>query len=226
MRRCAVIDGSSCRTVPAVKLRGFANVASPALSRSSFNLRKRPIGISISPRTSKSAGIPAFFSFVFQTDSGIERTVRTFSVTSSPTLPSPRVMPRSSWPSAIDKRQRHAVELQLAHIFDVAAPAEFVNAALPVAQFFFAVSVIEREHGRGMLRLHEAFARLAANALRRRIRRDQLRMLRLDPLQLVHQRVEFGVGDSGVVEHVIEVLVVADFFAKGFGLLCGWCREP
>ena len=45
-------------------------------------------------------GNAAFFSFSFGIDSGIERTVRTLSVTSSPTDPSPRVTPRASLPSS------------------------------------------------------------------------------------------------------------------------------
>ena len=206
MRRCAVIEGSSCRTVPAVKLRGFAKVASPCFSRSSFSLRKPRCGISISPRTSKSAGMPAFFNLSFEIASGIERTVRTFSVTSSPTLPSPRVMPRSRRraDASVDERERHAIELQFAHVFEVGAAAQFMHAPLPVAQLFFAVGVVEREHGRRMLRLDESFARLAADALRWRIGRDQLGMLRLKPLQLIHQLVEFGVGEFGIVEDVID----------------------
>ena len=92
--------GSSCRTVPAVALRGLANEESPLLSRSSFILLNAASGISNSPRTSKSAGMPAFFSFSFEIESGTDRTVRTLSVTSSPTLPSPRVIPRTSFPSS------------------------------------------------------------------------------------------------------------------------------
>src|ERR1019366_3937843 len=175
MRRCAVIDGSSCRTVPAVKLRGLANTESPCRSRSSFNLRKAASCISISPRTSKSGGIPAFFNLSFKIDNGMERTVRTFSVTSSPT-------PR------------------------------------PIGQFFFGVSVVEGEHGRGMLSFDESLARLASHALRRRVRRNQRRMLRLEPLELVHQRVEIGVRDLRIVQHVIAILVVPNLLAQSFDL--------
>ena len=110
-RRLAVMLASSWRTVPAVALRGFANKARPLASRSSFIFLKDAAGISSSPRTSKSAGTPAFFSFSFGMVSGIERTVRMLSVTSSPTEPSPRVTPRASLPVFVDQRQRHAVEL-------------------------------------------------------------------------------------------------------------------
>ncbi len=57
------------------------------------------------------------------------------------------------------------------------------------------------------------FARLASNALRRRIRRDQLRMLRLQTFQLLHQLVELGVADLGMVEDVIKVFVVTNLLA-------------
>ena len=69
-------------------------------SRSSLIFLNDAVGMSNSPRTSKSAGIPAFFSRSFGIDNGIERTVRTLSVTSSPTDPSPRVTPRASLPSS------------------------------------------------------------------------------------------------------------------------------
>src|SRR3989441_9499914 len=44
-------------------------------------------------------------------------------------------------------------------------------------------------------------------------------MLAFQLLQLVHELVEVGVGDLRIVEHVIAVLVVADFVAEGFDLL-------
>ena len=62
----AVIFGSSCRTVPAVALRGLANFASPFCSCSSFMRSKDVVGISSSPRTSKSSGRPAFFSVLLR----------------------------------------------------------------------------------------------------------------------------------------------------------------
>ena len=73
---------------------------SPLRSRSSFTFLNAAVGMSNSPRTSKSAGMPAFFSFSLEIESGTDRTVRTLSVTSSPTVPSPRVIPRTSFPSS------------------------------------------------------------------------------------------------------------------------------
>lgn len=84
--RCAVIFGSSWRRLPAAALRGFANSRCSAARWRSFRRAKSRLNISTSPRTSSRAGTCAPFSF-----SGIERIVRTFSVTSSPVVPSPRV---------------------------------------------------------------------------------------------------------------------------------------
>ena len=44
-------------------------------------------------------------------------------------------------------------------------------------------------------------------------------MLGLEILQLLHQLVEFGVADFGIVENVVEVFVVANLLAQGFDLL-------
>ena len=38
-------------------------------------------------------------------------------------------------------------------------------------------------------------------------------------LQLVHQAIEFGVADFGIVENVVAVLVIADLVAHSFQLL-------
>ena len=36
----------------------------------------------------------------------------------------------------------------------------------------------------------------------------------LERLQFVHQAIKVGIADLGIVEHVVAVLVVADFFAQ------------
>ena len=67
----------------------------------------------------------------------------------------------------IAQRQRHAIQLELTHILNVLAPAEFMHAPLPIPQLFFAVGVVERKHWHGMRNFDESLARLATNALRR-----------------------------------------------------------
>jgi hypothetical protein len=46
-------------------------------------------------------------------------------------------------------------------------------------------------------------------------------VLCLDALELVHEGVVLGVGDFGIVEDVIEVLVMAELGAKFFGTFGG-----
>src|SRR5258706_13228736 len=46
-------------------------------------------------------------------------------------------------------------------------------------------------------------------------------MLRLQILQLLHQLVELGVADLGLVENVIKIFVVPDLLAQRFDLLFG-----
>ena len=81
------------RIVPAAALRGFAAGAIPAATRSSFIFSKAFCGSTTSPRTSNCCGSFAAFNFAALTCSGMLRIVRTFVVTSSPMLPSPRVTP-------------------------------------------------------------------------------------------------------------------------------------
>jgi hypothetical protein len=60
----------------------------------------------------------------------------------------------------------------------------------------------------------EAFARLAAHALRRRIGRQQFGVLRFQIAQLPHQRVIFGIADFGLVQHIVQALVMAQRFPQ------------
>ena len=49
---------------------------------------------------------------------------------------------------------------------------------------------------------------------------DEVRVLGLEPLELVHQRVELGVGDLRLVEDVVALFVVANQspeFCDAFG---------
>src|SRR5437868_12235390 len=70
-----------------------------------------------------------------------------------------------------------------------------------------------------MLHLEEAFTWFAANPLGGRIGTDQLRILDFHFFELIHEPVELRVRDLGIVEHVIAVLVVADFLSERFDLL-------
>ena len=51
---------------------------------------------------------------------------------------------------------------------------------------------------------------LAADALRRRVGRDELRVALFQAAQLAHEVVVLGVADLGAVEDVVAVVVVGD----------------
>ena len=57
----------------------------------------------------------------------------------------------------------------------------------------------------------------AADALRRRVGRDELGVRLLDREELADERVVLGVGDLGPVEDVVEVLVPAELVAQPGG---------
>ena len=74
--------------------------------------------------------------------------------------------------------------------------------------------------------LTKPFARLAADALRRGIGRGEVRVLGLQRLQPAHQGVVLGIGDFGLVGHVVQVLVAAQLFAKRFDFARGIFHRP
>ncbi len=78
--------GSSWRREPAAALRGLAKRASPFSSRWRLSLWKTFFGMKTSPRTMSRGSLSGSVM-------GMDLMVRRFSVTSSPTRPSPRVAP-------------------------------------------------------------------------------------------------------------------------------------
>ena len=65
-----------------------------------------------------------------------------------------------------------------------------------------------------MLHFDKALTRLAANALRGRIRSNQFRVLSFDFLELLHEPVKLGIRNLRRVKHVIKVLMAADVIAQ------------
>ena len=80
---------------------------------------------------------------------------------------------------------------------------------------------VDREHRHGVANRHQPLEDGADHALRRRVGRQQLRVLGLDRLQLLEQRVVVGVGDDRRVEHVVAVRVLAQLAAQGVRARCG-----
>src|SRR5579859_499690 len=129
----------------------------------------------------------------------------------------------------ISQCQGHAVELQFADVVDVLAATQFMDSALPGAQLFFVVGVVERQHGRGVAHFDEALARLAAHALGGGIRGDEFRVLGLEVFKLLGELVEFLVADFRLIENEVEIFEMADFIAEALRLFwevfCGVHRK-
>ncbi len=70
--------------------------------------------------------------------------------------------------------------------------------------------------GRECATLRKPSLRLAAHTLRGRIRRDQLGVGCLKRFQLLHQAIKVRITQFGRIQHVIKVLVAADFIAQLF----------
>ena len=116
-------------------------------------------------------------------------------------------------PVAIVGGHGEPVQLQLSHAGNVADTVQ------EIAQLLLVQRVIEAEHLGGVGYLDESLTWLAANALRRGIRREQLRVRLFKIRKLAHQGVVFGVGDLRVVEDVVEPLMMAQSLPELFGLL-------
>ena len=99
--RIFVTAGSFWRSEPAAALRGFAKGARPSSSAAAFKASKLFFGMYTSPRSS-SVSTPGAMAARASSRrrKGTSRTVRMFTVTSSPVVPSPRVAARTSTPSS------------------------------------------------------------------------------------------------------------------------------
>ena len=104
-------------------------------------------------------------------------------------------------------------------VFNFRTARNIACPAIKSIQFLERECVIQAQHRRIVPARLESLTRRSAHPLRGRIRRNDFRVLRFELLELIHQPVEFGVGDGGPVEHVIAVLVQADFLAQFSGSL-------
>ena len=95
----------------------------------------------------------------------------------------------------------------------VQAPAQpFVERA----QLVLVVGIVQAEHRLRVLNRRKSFHGTAADALRRRIRGDEIGMIALEILKLPQELIELGVGNLGVLVNVIAFFVMADL-----GIICG-----
>ena len=114
-----------------------------------------------------------------------------------------------------------SVELEFRNVLDGKTSSQFANASIPGGQLVGGVCIIQAEHGAGVVHFFETLGRLASDSLGGRVGGQELGMLGFDSLELVHQRVVFGIGDLRCVEDVVEMFVVAQLGAEFF-CAAGW----
>ena len=116
----------------------------------------------------------------------------------------------------VQQADGQAIELGFAAVLHFGATAEqvtgrqlqpFTHAAVEVQQVAFLEGVAQAEHWHFMPHLTESTERCAADPLSRRIRRDQLRMRRLQRFQFVVQAVVFGIRNARLIQYVVTVTV-------------------
>lgn len=108
------------------------------------------------------------------------------------------------------------VDLQLGHVGDGIAhrpPHPLVEGL----QLLAAEGVVQAEHGLGMLDPGEGCGGPPADPLGRGVGCDDLREPRLQLPELPHQGIVGRIVDRGPVEHVVEVVVVADLLPQFLG---------
>ena len=123
-----------------------------------------------------------------------------------------------------------AVKLGLGHVFDggvgVGQPQFAPHAGVKRlrARGFSVGFGVDAEHGHHMAHRGQPFHHSANHALRGRIRGDEVRVRRFQRLQLLEQRVVRGIGQLGVVQHVVAVGMVVQQAVQFGGALGGIVR--
>jgi hypothetical protein len=89
------------------------------------------------------------------------------------------------------------------------SPRPAADAVVERAEVFLVVGVVEAEHRLEVHGALEAGRHAPADALRRRLRCDELGVRRFERAQLVHQRVVLTVGELRRVQDPVALVVIA-----------------
>src|SRR5262249_53910115 len=91
-----------------------------------------------------------------------------------------------------------------------------------IGHFRFGISIVETEHWRAVLDFGESLKRLAADALRGRIRGNQIGKLRFKIDKLLVKPVIFMIADDGSSFLVVEPVMLPDSSAQLLNALYGF----
>ena len=114
----------------------------------------------------------------------------------------------------VAERDRDAVDLRLHGVVDDLLAQPLPDAGIELSQLLEGIGVVEAQHRRGVTDRGEAGQEALGNPRGRRIGVGELRMFLLELLELAHRRVELLVGDLGLAQDVIEVVVPLDLLSK------------
>jgi hypothetical protein len=124
----------------------------------------------------------------------------------------------------VEQRNGDAVDLRFDHDPDWFVRQQPLQPAVKVGDFRFRVGVIEAEHRRPMRHLRKRLQRRAADALRRRFGRGELRVLVLQIDELAIKGVVFAIADRRRRLLIVAAVVLCDLPAQfGDALLSGAC---
>ena len=109
---------------------------------------------------------------------------------------------------------RQAIVLQLAHHVEGAGLQQVGRPGVPGHELAGVEGVGEAVHGDRVPHLGEPLGGLGADTLRRRLRRNQFRVLLLQAAQLPQQRVVLGVAYGRLIQDVVEVVVAVQLLPE------------
>ncbi len=119
----------------------------------------------------------------------------------------------------VEQADRQTIELRLGGVFHLLYLQAFADPAIEIGQLFVIKGIVQGQHGQRMLHRAKGLDGFGADPLGRGIRGDGIGMTLLQFLQFAQQAVVFGVGDLGVVEDVIAVVMVMQLGAQLFDAL-------
>ena len=114
----------------------------------------------------------------------------------------------------VGKRHAQAVDLELAGIGDAAGTECILGALEPRVKLIKIHGVVHGIHARHVRDRCKLLAHIAAHALGIAVGRHQIRIGRLNLLQLNEHFVESGIRDLGRIEHVVAVGMVVELMAQ------------
>jgi hypothetical protein len=118
-------------------------------------------------------------------------------------------------PRLVAETDRQPVELRFRRVLDLLDVFEpLAHAAVESDHVLVLEGVVERQHRPRVHDLLQLVDGRRADALSRRIGRDEIRILFFERLELAQQPVVFGVGNFRVVEHVVAIVVMLDLSAQ------------